>query len=181
MNKPFFIRELFSIDDNYKNKLISLFDCDYNNEFDHLHNREYFFKDVDSSFIMHNFDVCNEKKFLDFCKISNRFILNIEKLYGKGRPYNIQISKLKSKGKIPEHVDHGLSYMFSHRIHIPLITNEGVIFSIGKNKYNLKENSVYEVNNTRRHSVINSTDNFERVHLILDYITEDYLNYYEII
>ena len=44
MNKPFFIKEIFSIDDTYKNKLINLFDCDYNNQFDHLHNRKYFFK-----------------------------------------------------------------------------------------------------------------------------------------
>ncbi len=61
MNKPFFIKEIFSIDDTYKNKLINLFDCDYNNQFDYLHNRKYFFKDVDSSFILYKFDICDEK------------------------------------------------------------------------------------------------------------------------
>ena len=181
MNKPFFIKEIFSIDDTYKNKLINLFDCDYNNQFDYLHNRKYFFKDVDSSFILYKFDICDEKKFIKFLKISDTFIFNIETIYGKGKLYNLQIAKLKSKGKIPEHIDRGLFYLFSHRIHVPLITNQDVIFSIGENKYNLKENKVYEVNNSREHSVINKTDNFERVHLILDYVTEEYFNYYEII
>ena len=181
MNKPFFIKEIFSIDDTYKNKLIDLFDCDYNNRFDHLHNRKYFFKDVDSSFILHKFNICDEGKFINFLKVSDKFIFNIKTTYGKGKLYNLQIAKLKSKGKIPEHIDRGLFYLLSHRIHVPLITNQDVIFSIGGNKYNLRENMVYEVNNSREHSVINKTDNFERVHLILDYVTEEYFNYYEII
>ena len=121
------------------------------------------------------------EKIYKFLKISDKFIFNIETIYGKGKLYNLQIAKLKSKGKIPEHIDRALFYLFSHRIHVPLITNQDVIFSIGENKYNLKENIVYEVNNSREHSVINKTDNFERVHLILDYVTEEYFNYYEII
>ena len=79
------------------------------------------------------------------------------------------ITVLKPYTDIPKHRDNGYILEKGHRIHIPLKTNENILFNVGKTTTNLLEGNIYEINNCRPHSVINNSDE-NRYHLILDLI-----------
>lgn len=79
--------------------------------------------------------------------------------------------------EIPVHHDTGLWVKHTHRIHVPIITNEDVMFCVGPNEDNMKsysfdEGRIVELNNQAKHYVINRWTQ-HRVHLIFDYV-EDY-------
>lgn len=86
------------------------------------------------------------------------------------------LTKLLPNGEIPPHRDR-VAFILEkgHRIHIPIITNDNVSFSVGDETKNLKEGHVYEINNGRTHSVKNES-NEERVHLIIDLLDENLMN-----
>lgn len=86
------------------------------------------------------------------------------------------LTKLLPNGVIPPHRDQ-IAFILEkgHRIHIPIITNDNVSFSVGDETKNLKEGHVYEINNGRTHSVKNES-NEERVHLIIDLLDENLMN-----
>ncbi len=88
-----------------------------------------------------------------------------------GKPYIIRaiIVRLSPSSTISEHQDHGSSLSRCHRIHIPLQTNENVLFSVGNSTANLKEGEVWEINNRNVHSVNNQSEQY-RIHLIVDYV-----------
>lgn len=90
----------------------------------------------------------------------------------QGYPLRIILARLRPTGVIKPHCDGGDSLLFAHRIHIPVITNDKVFFSVGSERRNLDEGEVWEINNARRHSVEN-TSYKHRVHLILDWVTPD--------
>lgn len=81
----------------------------------------------------------------------------------------ISLAKLFSKGHIVEHRDMNFSLCHAHRVHIPIITNEEVTFKVGNEFVNLKAGEVVEINNRRKHAVMNKSDE-DRVHLILDWV-----------
>ena len=77
---------------------------------------------------------------------------------------------------IPLHEDGVAKILLkAHRIHIPIITNDLVTFTVGGEERNLKAGTMYEINNLRTHGVQNNS-NENRMHLILDYINLKYLN-----
>ena len=77
--------------------------------------------------------------------------------------------KLIAGGSIPPHHDTGPSMRRSHRIHLPLVTNDGVEFYVGDTTRNLLPGEIWEINNRRRHSVINKGTE-DRIHMIMDYV-----------
>lgn len=87
------------------------------------------------------------------------------------RGYFVRISfaKLIAGGEISEHRDLNFSLTHSHRVHVPVITNDQVWFRVGNEKRNLKAGEIIEINNRRNHSVVNESDE-DRVHLILDFV-----------
>lgn len=91
-----------------------------------------------------------------------------ESNYGEGYFIRVLIVKLKANTNIEPHVDNGYSLMTSKRTHIPIITNSKVTFTVdGETKY-LKEGEIWEINNSKVHSVDNNSDT-DRIHLIIDY------------
>jgi quercetin dioxygenase-like cupin family protein len=74
--------------------------------------------------------------------------------------------KLKAGGVIPPHKDSGRSLTKCRRIHIPIITNPKVMFTVGDITINMLEGSAYEINNQLKHSVTNKGE--DRVHMIID-------------
>ncbi|MCB1182873.1 aspartyl/asparaginyl beta-hydroxylase domain-containing protein [bacterium] len=60
------------------------------------------------------------------------------------------------------------------RLHIPIITNDRVIFTVGGKQYHLGEGRLHYVNFTKVHYVRNDGDQ-PRVHLVLDLKVNDFL------
>jgi hypothetical protein len=78
------------------------------------------------------------------------------------------LTRLQSKSIINTHKDKGEITAKSHRIHVPIITNEQCIFTIEGEERNLKAGEIWMIDNTDRfHSVVNNGDE-DRVHLIVD-------------
>ena len=88
-----------------------------------------------------------------------------------GLGYFIRATLVRLEGGhgIAAHRDMNFSLTHSHRLHLPLITNDDVLFTVGKETVNLPAGSVYEINNRRVHSVENNGQE-ARVHLILDFV-----------
>ena len=88
---------------------------------------------------------------------------------GQGYLIRASLVRLPAGASIAEHRDMNFSLTHSHRIHLPIVTNDDVRFTVGKESINLREGQLYEINNRRLHSVHNNGTE-ARVHLILDFI-----------
>jgi hypothetical protein len=77
--------------------------------------------------------------------------------------------KLLAGGAIPPHFDTGRSMRKSHRIHLPLVTNDGVKFVVGETTKNLLPGELWEINNRNKHTVKNNGSE-DRVHMIMDLV-----------
>ena len=67
-------------------------------------------------------------------------------------------------------------YDFCKRIHVPVITNKDVVFTIGGESKHLEYGDIIEIDNLKEHSVVNN-GNTDRVHLLIDfYGTKSYYN-----
>jgi len=78
-------------------------------------------------------------------------------------------ARLKGKGRIDTHTDGLYSLLKCHRIHIPIITNDQVVFTIGGEEKVLGEGEMWEINNATLHAVDNKSDE-DRIHLIVDWV-----------
>ena len=88
---------------------------------------------------------------------------------GMGYFIRASLVRLKAASSIAEHRDMNFSLTHSHRIHLPIVTNDEVWFTVGNESINMREGQLYEINNRRVHSVRNDGAE-DRVHLILDYV-----------
>ena len=78
-------------------------------------------------------------------------------------------AKLLAGGVITPHVDKHPSFHHGHRIHIPITTNPRVRFMIDGQPYQFKLGEAYEINNQKKHSVMNKGSD-DRITFIFDYI-----------
>ena len=108
----------------------------------------------------------------------NYFLEEIEQLehlfknfYGPGFIVRLIIVKMLSNATIPTHTDRGEILAICRRHHIPIITNENVIFTVGGESKYMKLGEIWEINNQLPHAVVNHGDK-DRVHLIADWITK---------
>jgi hypothetical protein len=79
----------------------------------------------------------------------------------------VMLARLSAGGKIDPHSDIGVSNHLAHKIHVPLVTNGGVWFQVGAEKFQLDVGKAYELNNIQVHSVANSGAE-DRIHLIFE-------------
>lgn len=79
------------------------------------------------------------------------------------------LAKLLAGGKIPGHTDAGFSLLNCHRVHVPIITNDDVVFSVGGEEINMRTGEFWEINNATVHAVENRSGE-DRVHLIVDWM-----------
>ena len=89
--------------------------------------------------------------------------------HGLGYFIRCNLVKLLPGGTISEHRDMNFSLTHAHRVHVPVVTNDRVLFSVGGETLNIPEGEIYEINNRRPHSVRNEGEE-ARVHLIMDYV-----------
>ena len=93
----------------------------------------------------------------------------LRKKHGRGYFIRMILVKLLANGSIPHHVDQGETLSKSHRMHLPIITNEQNLFSVGDTEMHMKAGELWEINNRREHGVVNSGSE-DRIHLIIDYV-----------
>ena len=80
---------------------------------------------------------------------------------------NIVFTELRRGGIIPEHTDAGGMLTTHHRIHIPLVSDPAVKFTLDHKDYYLEPGHGYEINNQLTHEVRNES-NIDRIHMIID-------------
>ncbi len=78
----------------------------------------------------------------------------------------VQLAELAPGEVIEPHRDHDI-LEFVHRLHLPIVTNDAVRFTIGGEEYSLTQGVLYELNNVLTHSVRNGGDR-TRIHLLVD-------------
>jgi hypothetical protein len=88
------------------------------------------------------------------------------------------LAKMPAKAVIPPHHDNGKWVGWTHRMHIPIITNKHVRFMSGTTVETLKRfafnpDVAMELNNAAKHAVYNDHGKEDRVHLIFDWIETD--------
>lgn len=81
-------------------------------------------------------------------------------------------AKLLAGGRINPHFDSHSTFRRSHRIHVPITTNNRVRFMIDGKPFRLEVGNAYEINNQMTHSVINSGKD-DRITFIFDYLPPD--------
>lgn len=81
----------------------------------------------------------------------------------------VMIVNLLPGGIVAPHIDSGIYFSKYSRFHIPLITNEQVVFSRGKNatEEHMPCGHLCQLNNLDMHMVKNNTD-YHRIHIIAD-------------
>jgi len=95
--------------------------------------------------------------------------LELTRQYGIAYFIRASFLRLLPGASIAEHRDMNFSQAHAHRVHVPIITNDQVWFTVGGETLNIPEGEIYEINNRRLHSVRNEGDE-PRVHLVLDYV-----------
>ena len=78
--------------------------------------------------------------------------------------------RLLPGGEIPPHTDRGFSLTNSHRLHVPVVTNDDAGFSVGDQEQHMACGEIWEINNQRRHSAWNRGTQ-GRIHLICDWVS----------
>lgn len=97
----------------------------------------------------------------------------------KERVIRCILASMPPDADIPVHHDTGAWVAKSHRMHIPIFTDAAAIdFQVGVNEQNMarhdfQQGHLYELNNASKHKVHNHWTK-HRVHLIFDYVEEDY-------
>lgn len=79
---------------------------------------------------------------------------------------------LPSGKNVPYHRDGGYYLSNVRRFHIPIITNDDVLYIIGEEEKNMKQGECWEINNNNYHSVVNNGES-DRVHLVMDIVPNE--------
>ena len=95
--------------------------------------------------------------------------MELTRKFGLGYFIRANFLRLMPGEAIAEHRDMNFSLAHAHRVHVPIITNDRVAFTVAGETLNIPEGEIYEINNRRPHSVRNEGDE-PRVHLVLDYV-----------
>jgi hypothetical protein len=92
--------------------------------------------------------------------------------YQRGAFPRVMLARMAPGGLIQPHRDQSPAAKWPHKVHVPLTTNEDVIFTIDDESYHLAEGEAVELNNMGIHAVENR-GNTDRIHLIFEYYDVD--------
>lgn len=165
-NKPVNIRILGKLDINPYLEFIN----DFNFKIENKYNREIIFTNCTTAFIVERGTINDQFNLEKFLSISSDLLSLIQLTYGPGSIYSLQISKMPPKANIQTHFDNGIVFDKAHRVHTVVKTNHDTTFNACGNDYSFQVGTVFELNNTKLHSVRNNSPDEERVHLIIDYL-----------
>jgi hypothetical protein len=173
----FDVKELFEYDiSNIKNEILNLpeeewFKFEVRNESYKEHSCTHaicLYSDADEEDAVYSKQIKNEKMLALFSDELHKLHEKYLEVYKKGTFSRILFTRLDENSKIPFHSDSGRHLSYCRRTHIPIVTNSEVDFYVDSEKFNFAENKAYEFDNTRMHSVHNSSDQ-KRIHLIIDW------------
>jgi len=107
----------------------------------------------------------------DIFKSEIEYLKNVYNTHiGSGFIIRAILVNLPAKSEIDNHIDDGITLSLCARTHIPVVTNEDVLFTINGEEKNLKEGEIWEINNSHKyHSVVNKGGE-DRIHLIVDWM-----------
>jgi hypothetical protein len=91
-----------------------------------------------------------------------------------GTVIRCEIIKLLPNSEVLKHTDGGALLHYSRRVHIPILTNKKITFTVMNNTVHMEKGRWYEINNQMPHSVSNPTDQ-ERIHIIIDILPDEML------
>jgi len=101
-------------------------------------------------------------------------VQQLSSVYSLQKPtvYKAILVRLPVGSSISTHTDVDCFSTRCHRVHLPIVTSENIVFHIGE-KQNIKTRQMkrgylYELDNTTRHEIINGNKLTNRVHLIID-------------
>jgi hypothetical protein len=121
--------------------------------------------------VLENIDGIGDKAFM---KKYGHFIFPVINAVKKKYGYDmceiksLCLIKLLANGIIDEHIDNMGIYPYSHRVHVPVQTNEDCIFTVNSVELHMPQGSIFELDNVVPHSVVNGDE--DRIHLMMDIV-----------
>ena len=103
-----------------------------------------------------------ETPHLQQCPYVRQVMASFGEVLGRSR-----LMKLAPASEVAQHVDFNYHWYTRVRIHIPVVTNPGVIFYCADQSVHMQAGECWTFNNWRRHRVVNGGDR-ERIHLVID-------------
>ncbi len=91
--------------------------------------------------------------------------------YGAGYFVRARLVRVCSGGTFLATPDESLSEINSHRIHVPVASNDDVRFRVGEQTLVIPEGEIYEINNLLPRNIANGGRE-ACVHLVLDYVLD---------
>lgn len=94
--------------------------------------------------------------------------------YGFQKPEfpKVMLARLAAGAVIDRHKDGAGSNLYTHKIHVPIRSNEKALMFIKDEPFHLREGFAYEVNNIVSHAVENLGDE-DRIHLIFEVFDQE--------
>lgn len=92
--------------------------------------------------------------------------------YASGAFPRVMLARMAPGGVIHPHRDENPAAKWPHKIHVPILTNEDVIFYVDGTGFHFAEGEAVEVNNMGLHAVENCGQT-DRIHLIFEYYDLD--------
>jgi len=92
--------------------------------------------------------------------------------YENGVFPRVMLARMPAGGVIQPHRDANPAAKWPHKIHVPVQTNDQVLFRLGNETHHIAEGEAAEVNNMDIHSVVNRGTT-SRIHLIFEYYDAD--------
>ena len=92
--------------------------------------------------------------------------------YSRGGYPRVMLARMGPGAMIHPHQDTNPAAKWPHKIHVPLLTNDRVVFTIDGIAFHLAEGEAVEVDNMATHAVTNGGKT-DRIHLIFEYYDLD--------
>ncbi len=92
--------------------------------------------------------------------------------YARAAFPRVMLARMAPGGVIKPHRDANPAAKWPHKIHVPIRTNDKVVFFVDGVGYHFAEGEAVEVNNMGVHAVVNEGD-ADRIHLIFEYYDLD--------
>lgn len=108
-------------------------------------------------------------KYEEYAELMGPLLRTIATRLNRGdRVQRLQFAWLGPGSTIAPHRDTSITLLYSHRMHVPISSNEDVVFECGDDSVVMREGEIWGFDNTLRHAVYNRGET-PRIHLIADF------------